>query len=152
MRKREVILGALFILPVAAAHYFNLEGSLLTTVSALISVGLWVAFITMGSAKIANKFLRTVVSLVLATILAFYFFGQFISYYLQGSYFNAQFFFHMNLSTLTETWQVYNHLVFLFYRLDVLYLGHGFDHSKSTCQKHEIRFCCLGDIGTCHCV
>ena len=114
MRRREVILGALFILPVAAAHYFNLEGSLLTTVSALISVGLWVAFITRASATIANKSLRTAVSLVLATILAFYFFGQFISYYLQGSYYNAQFFFHMNLSTLTETWQVFNHLVFLF--------------------------------------
>ncbi len=114
MRRREVILGALFILPVAAAHFFNLEGSLLTTVSALISVCLWVAFITIASAKIANKLLRTVVAFVLATILAFYFFGQFISYYLQGSYYNAQFFFHMNLSTFTETWQVYNRLFFLF--------------------------------------
>ena len=114
MRRREVILGALFILPVAAAHYFNLEGSLLTTVSALISVCLWVAFITIASAKIGNKNFRTFVTFLLATILAFYFFGQFISYYLQGSYYNAQFFFHMNVSTLTETWQVYNHLFFLF--------------------------------------
>jgi phosphoglycerol transferase len=114
MRKREIILGALFILPVSAAHYFNLEGSFLTTVSALISVGLWVVFITRASATIANNFLRTAASLALATILALYFFGQFISYYLQGSYYNAQFFFHMNLSTLTETWQVFNHLVFLF--------------------------------------
>ena len=114
MGRREVILGALFILPVAAAHYFNPDRGLLTTVSAFISVGLWVAFITRASATIANTSLRTALSLVLATILAFYFFGQFISYYLQGSYYNAQFFFHMNLSTLTETWQVFNHLVFLF--------------------------------------
>ncbi len=114
MGRREVILGALFILPVAAAHYFNPDRGLLTTVSAFISVGLWVAFITRASATIANTSLRTALSLVLATILAFYFFGQFISYYLQGSYYNAQFFFHMNLSTLTETWQVFSHLVFLF--------------------------------------
>ncbi len=114
MRTREVILVALFALPVAAGHFFNLEGRPLTAVSALISACLSVVLITTLSAKIPNQFLRTVASLALASLFAVYYFGLFLSYYLQGSYFNQQFFFHMNLSTLVETWRVFYPLIIVF--------------------------------------
>jgi len=46
-------------------------------------------------------------------LLSFYYASQFISYYLQGSYFNQQYFFHFNLTTLRESLAAYYPLMFL---------------------------------------
>ena len=114
MRLRVAILGILFILPVLAAHYFSLNGSLFTwAVRSCLRLPLG-NFHSVVPMKISSPKLRVIASMVLATLLAIYFFAQLISYYLQGSYFNAQFFYHMNLSSLTETWRAYFPLFLIF--------------------------------------
>lgn len=114
MHIREVILGILLLLPLIAAQYFNISGDVLTLASVFISGCLWVAFIRMIPTIIANRYLRIITELVLTTALAVYFFGQLLSYYLQGSYFNARFFFHVDVSTISETWRAYLPLLIIF--------------------------------------
>jgi hypothetical protein len=58
---------------------------------------------------------RNITGLTGLSVLAIYFYAQFLSYYLQGSYFNQQFFYHANIRSLIETWSVYYPLIFLFF-------------------------------------
>ncbi|NRB71777.1 MAG: sulfatase-like hydrolase/transferase [Xanthomonadales bacterium] len=61
----------------------------------------------MVTGSIQHQAARLPLRMVLFGLLGIYFFGQFVSYYLQGSYFNQQYFFHLHLSTITETWRAY---------------------------------------------
>lgn len=106
MRLQQILLTILFMFPVIGAYQFNLEGSFLGLASALISVILWVALGQLLMRMVSQLQLRVTVGIVFYTVLAFYIFGQLISYYLQGTYYNSQYFFHMNLASLTETWDV----------------------------------------------
>lgn len=112
MRMQQSFLTLLYLYPVLVAHYYSLDSGLLTVVSALISVVLWVLFGFMFLAHIQNILPRRSASLVLFSLLGIYYFAQLLSYYLQGSYFNQQYLFHMNFATLTETWEV-NYALFL---------------------------------------
>jgi len=103
----------LFLVPVALAHYYNLDRSLLSIFSALVSVCVIVFTSTAVISRIENGSVRTIIGLVFIYLLSFYYASQFISYYLQGSYFNQQYLFHFNLTTLRESLFAYYPLMFL---------------------------------------
>jgi phosphoglycerol transferase len=103
----------LFFMPVALAHYYSLDRSLFSIFSALVSVSLIVLTSTALISRIEHGTLRTTLGFVLIYLLSFYYASQFISYYLQGSYFNQQYFFHFNLTTLRESLAAYYPLMFL---------------------------------------
>jgi len=103
----------LFFMPVALAHYYSLDRSLFSIVSALISVSLIVLTSTALISRIKHGTLRTTIGFVSIYLLSFYYASQFISYYLQGTYFNQQYFFHFNLTTLRESLAAYYPLMFL---------------------------------------
>ena len=103
----------LFFMPVALAHYYSLDRSLFSIVSALVSVSLIVLTSTALISRIEHGTLRTTLGFVSIYLLSFYYASQFISYYLQGTYFNQQYFFHFNLTTLRESLAAYYPLMFL---------------------------------------
>jgi len=110
----KFVLILLLALPVIAAQYFNLERSLLGLLTALLSLGLLVVVLLAAPARFRAGPARKAIALSFITLLAAYLFGQFVSYYIQGSYFNRQFYFHMNWRSLTETRAVYWPLSILF--------------------------------------
>ena len=110
MQKIQLLL---FFMPVALAHYYSLDRSLLSVLSALVSVSLIVLASTALISRIQHGTVRTITGLVLLYLLSFYYASQFISYYLQGSYFNQQYLFHLNLTTLRESLAAYYALMFL---------------------------------------
>jgi len=103
----------LFFMPVALAHYYSLDRSLLSVLSALVSVSLIVLASTALISRLEHGTLRTSIGLMFIYLLSFYYASQFISYYLQGSYFNQQYFFHFNLTTLRESVAAYYSLMIL---------------------------------------
>lgn len=113
MKSMQRIQLFLFFMPVALAHYYSLDRSLFSIVSALVSVSLIVLTSTALISRIEHGTLRTTLGFVLIYLLSFYYASQFISYYLQGTYFNQQYFFHFNLTTLRESLAAYYPLMFL---------------------------------------
>ena len=113
MSSMQKIQLLLFFMPVTLAHYYNLDRSLLSIFSALLSVCVIVLTSTALISRIENDTVRTIIGLVLIYLLSFYYASQFISYYLQGSYFNQQYLFHFNLTTLRESLAAYYPLMFL---------------------------------------
>ena len=103
----------LFFMPVALAHYYSLDRSLLSVFSALVSVSLIVLTSTALISQFEHGTVRTSIGLVVIYLLSFYYASQFINYYLQGSYFNQQYLFHFNLTTLRESLAAYYSLMFL---------------------------------------
>lgn len=103
----QSVLIALFAVSVAFAHYYNLDLTALTLLSAFASVALLLFSLTALLSKLEQSRVRSALGIVLIYLLSFYYASQFISYYLQGSYFNQQYFFHFNLATLIETRRVY---------------------------------------------
>jgi hypothetical protein len=103
----------LFFMPVALAHYYSLDRSLLSVFSALVSVCVIVLTSTALISRFEHGTVRTSIGLVVIYLLSFYYASQFISYYLQGSYFNQQYLFHFNLTTLRESLAAYYSLMFL---------------------------------------
>ena len=114
MKPMQIILICLFSLPVFLAHSYSLDPSAITTLSALISVSLLVYCVCALLINLRRGPIRNTLGLATFSALAIYFYAQFLSYYLQGSYFNQQFFFHSNFTALIETWSVYYPLVLLF--------------------------------------
>ncbi len=114
MKLMQMILIFLFSLPVLLAHNYNLDQSATTTISALISVSLLIYCVSALLINLKRGSIRNILGLATLSALAIYFYAQFLSYYLQGSYFNQQFFFHSNFTTLIETWSVYYPLIILF--------------------------------------
>jgi len=110
----QIILICLFSLPVFLAYNYSLDPSAITTISALISVSLLVYCVCALLINLRPGAIRNTLGLATFSVLAIYFYAQFLSYYLQGSYFNQQFFFHSNFTTLIETWSVYYPLALLF--------------------------------------
>lgn len=113
MSSMQRIQLCLFFMPVALAHYYSLDRSLLCVLSALVSVSLVVLTSTSLISRIQQGTVRTVIGLVLIYLVSFYYASQFISYYLQGSYFNQQYLFHFNLTTLRESFGAYYSLMIL---------------------------------------
>jgi phosphoglycerol transferase len=113
MSSMQRIQLSLFILPVALAHYYSIDRSLFSILSALTSVSLLVLASTALISRIEHSTVRITIGLVLIYLLSFYYASQFISYYLQGSYFNQQYLFHFNLTTLRESSAAYYPLIFL---------------------------------------
>ena len=116
MKSMQTVFLLLFALPVLGVQYFSLDRSLVDWVSALLSLCMLVLLLGLVFGGLRQGVVRTSVGLGMVTVLACYFFGQFLSYYLQGSYFNQQFYFHLNVSTLIETWAS-------FWPLAILFLG-----------------------------
>ena len=114
MKLMQMMLILLFSLPVFLAHNYSLDSSAITTISALVSVSLLVYCVCALLINLKPGSIRNTLGLATFSILAIYFYAQFLSYYLQGSYFNQQFFFHLNFTALIETWSVYYPLVLLF--------------------------------------
>ena len=119
-----------FTLPVVAAQYYNLDRSLLSLITGLMSLYALGILVNRVIASCNTRFARAACSYGVTFVLACYFYGQFLSYYLQGSYFNQQFYYHMNLNSVTETWLVYWPLMALFaawlisFWICLAYLGH----------------------------
>lgn len=103
----------LFLVPVALAHYYSLDRNLLSVFSALVSVSLIVLTSTALIGRMEASSLRTTIGFVSIYLLSFYYASQFTSYYLQGSYFNQQYLFHFNLTTLREGRAAYYPLIFI---------------------------------------
>lgn len=116
MKIMQSILLLLLVLPVLAAQYYSLEQSPLGLLSAVLSLAALVLVLSKGLSLLKPGLLRNSAGIILITLLAGYFYGQFVSYYLQGSYFNQQYYFHFNLRSVTETWTVY-------WPLTVIFLG-----------------------------
>ena len=127
-----------FALPLVAAQYYNLDRSLLSMITGLMSLYALGVLVNRVIASCNTRFARAACSYGVTFVLACYFYGQFLSYYLQGSYFNQQFYYHMNLSSVTETWLVYWPLMALFaawlisFWICLAYLGHRVPFQKST--------------------
>ena len=81
----QCLLVVLFLVPVVMAQRYNLEGSPGVYVSAIISLGLWLLFVSMVTGSIQHQAARLLLRVTLLGLLGIYFFGQFVSYYLQGS-------------------------------------------------------------------
>lgn len=113
MNSQQRVLLVLFVVPVVLAQYYSLDRSLLSALSALASVSLLLFATTAMLGRLRRGTLRTTVGLTTIYLLSFYFAAQFVSYYLQGSYFNQQYYFHFNLTTLFETRAAYYPLLFL---------------------------------------
>jgi len=94
----QMMLILLFSLPVFLAHNYSLDSSAITTISALVSVSLLVYCVCALLINLKPGSIRNTLGLATFSILAIYFYAQFLSYYLQGSYFNQQFFFHLNFT------------------------------------------------------
>ena len=103
----------LFFMPVAGAHYYSLDRGLLSVFFAFVSVSLIVLTSTALISRIEQGTVRNTIGFVLIYLLSFYYASQFLSYYLQGSYFNQQYLFHFNLTTLRESFAAYYSLMFL---------------------------------------
>ena len=103
----------LFIIPVALAQYYSLDRSLLSVLSAFLSVSLLIIASIALISRIEQGMLRTSIGLAAIYLLSFYYVAQFASYYLQGSYFNPQFYFHFNFTTLREARTAYLPLMIL---------------------------------------
>ena len=103
----------LFFMPVAGAHYYSLDRGLLSVFFAFVSVSLIVLTSTALISRIEQGTVRNTIGFVLIYLLSFYYASQFLSYYLQGSYFNQQYLFHFNLTTLRESLAAYYSLMFL---------------------------------------
>ena len=103
----QSMLFLLLALPVIAAQHFSIEQRPTALISALLSLIVLIVALGQFLARLKPGIVRNVAGLTLITLLGCYFFGQFVSYYLQGSYFNQQFYFHLNLRSVTETWSVY---------------------------------------------
>jgi arylsulfatase A-like enzyme len=86
---------------------------LIEVFSALVSVSLIVLTSTALISQFEHGTVRTSIGLVVIYLLSFYYASQFINYYLQGSYFNQQYLFHFNLTTLRESLAAYYSLMFL---------------------------------------
>ncbi|MBT8146040.1 MAG: sulfatase-like hydrolase/transferase, partial [Gammaproteobacteria bacterium] len=114
IKSMQMFFLLLFALPVLGAQYFSLDQSPLGWVSAILSLCLLVLLLGLVLARLPQGVVRNSVGLGMITLLACYFFGQFVSYYLQGSYFNQQFYFHFNLRSVTQTWAVYWPLTAIF--------------------------------------
>lgn len=114
MKRMQMVFLLLFSLPVIAAQYFSLDQSLASYISVLTSLGLLIICLGLVLGSLQKGKVRTSVGLAILSTMALYFYAQFLSYYLQGSYFNQQFYFHLNFVTLVASWSVYYPLVFLF--------------------------------------
>lgn len=135
----------LFFIPVALAHYYSLDRSLLSLLSALVSVSLIVLTSTALIGRIEHGTVRTTIGLVLIYLLSFYYASQFISYYLQGSYFNQQYFFHFNLTTLRESLAAYYSLMFLIIGWTVCVLF-GFYYSRQRLPRSNYSIPALAGL------
>jgi len=111
----QSVLIFLFSLPVLLAQNYSLQTGIITAISALISVCLLIYAVCLLLANFERGTSRNITGLTGLSVLAIYFYAQFLSYYLQGSYFNQQFFYHANIRSLIETWSVYYPLIFLFF-------------------------------------
>ena len=114
MKLMQMMLILLFSLPVFLAHNYSLDPSAITTISTLVSVSLLVYCVCALLINLKPGSIRNTLGLATFSVLAIYFYAQFLSYYLQGRYFNQQFFFHSNFTALIETWSVYYPLTLLF--------------------------------------
>ena len=115
MKMMQSVLIFLFSLPVLLAQNYSLQTGIITAISALISVCLLIYAVCLLLANFERGTSRNITGLTGLSVLAIYFYAQFLSYYLQGSYFNQQFFYHANIRSLIETWSVYYPLIFLFF-------------------------------------
>lgn len=115
LKMMQMVLIFLFSLPVLLAQNYNLVVDTITAITALVSVCLLLYSVCLLLANLEQGSVRNVTGLAGLSVLAIYFYAQFLSYYLQGSYFNQQFFYHSNITALIETWSVYYPLVFLFF-------------------------------------
>jgi hypothetical protein len=97
----------LLVLPVVAAQFYNLAPTLLTWLTAVSSVALLAVVISQILSKLSSGWVRNMTGLLILALLAIYLFGQLVSYYLQGTYYNQQLFYHANIYSITETWTVY---------------------------------------------
>jgi len=115
VKMMQSVLIFLFSLPVLLAQNYSLQTGIITAISALISVCLLIYAVCLLLANFERGTSRNITGLTGLSVLAIYFYAQFLSYYLQGSYFNQQFFYHANIRSLIETWSVYYPLIFLFF-------------------------------------
>lgn len=142
----NVIFFVLFAVPVFAAQYYSLERSPLALVTAMMSLCMLVFLVGKALASIRLGLARTTVGLIVTFFLACYFYGQFLSYYLQGSYFNQQFYYHFNISSLTESWSVYWPLMLLFLVwltalwICLLYFSHRLSAERPTGASLAVLF------------
>lgn len=111
MNSLQRLMLVLFLMPVALAHYYSLEPSLLSLLFGIASVTLLIFASTAMIARIEQRQVRTIVGMLSIYLLSFYFASLFLSYYLQGSYFNQQYYFHLNLTTLIESSAAYVPLI-----------------------------------------
>jgi len=104
----QLSLAFVLSIPTLLIYYFNfaLNHSLMAMVATIFFIFLLTYSLVGLLWKIDSSLARIVSSYTLFTLFAAYLFSVLVSYYLQGSYLNQQFFFHFRLSTLTEAWPV----------------------------------------------
>jgi hypothetical protein len=104
-------LALLYALPVILAYGYDTEPNPTQLISALVAVALLVFSLTALLSKIGSQVIRKTLGLSVFTVFSFYFYARLLSFYLQGTGFNDQFWFHFNLTTVVETSHTYSYLV-----------------------------------------
>lgn len=114
MYRLPLTLLFLFTLPIAASVYFGGIVSPLWIVSSLISVSALAFAIPIALRISPGSKISLSTTLILVALVGIYLASSFLSYYLQGTYLNRQFFLQLNLDTLIQTWNVFSSLFFIF--------------------------------------
>ena len=126
MRSWQIILLAMAALPLLLAVFLTVDAlsfDLLTTVLTSLAIALCFAYCLPRMIRSRSSAL---LPLFLMWLFANYLFANFVSFYLQGSGLNQQFFFHFNTASLTETWGAYWPLTLFYLSWCGLFLVSGY--------------------------
>ncbi len=134
----RVIFLTLIAVPLLLAALYAQQPLSLTMLTTAVSAMLVAACFCIVLPQLQNSALNVIVTLVLLWMFGNYLFANFISFYLQGSGLNQQFFFHFNLTTLTETWGVYWPLSCLYILWSVSLLLAGLQLSQQDAPRPKI--------------
>jgi len=112
----SVIFSALILvlgLPILGSYYYAQPRELAWLFSALSGLGAAIALVALAVRLPRRQGWRLVLGVLALECLAALQWARFVSFYFQGESFNRRFFFHFNLSSLTEAGSAYLPLIFI---------------------------------------
>ena len=132
----SVIFTALILvlcLPILGSYYYAYPRDLAWLLSALSGLGAAIALAALVISLPRRHSWRVVLGVLTLESLAALQLARFVSFYFQGESFNLRFFFHFNLSSLTEAGSAYIPLIFisLLYFLAIALLAFAWSSSRA---------------------
>lgn len=133
-RSWQIVLVALVALPLLLVMLLTLQPlafDLIATIATSLILALCFAYYL---PRLKHTPAALLLPLSLLWLFANYLFANFVSFYLQGTGLNQQFFFHFNIASLTETWGAYWPLTLFYIVWSGLLLVSGYQLS---CQRTD---------------